>query len=140
MIVLIDSLAAVVLIAGWWVALSSYPQLPESIALHFDLSGEPDAWGGRRMIFLLPVVSTVIFVGEYALFRKAVAGGKMPGAMRLPLHLLLLELQVLFAGITFQISRIALGRARRLSAWFLLVVLSVIFGTTGWMLVAGKVR
>jgi len=58
---MIDALSVVVLILGWWIALSVYQRLPERVPVHFGLTGEADRWGGRWMIFLIPLVSTVIF-------------------------------------------------------------------------------
>ena len=37
-----------------------YPQLPETIALHFDLDGNPDLLSPRRSIFLIPGVALLI--------------------------------------------------------------------------------
>ena len=53
---LIDALSVVVLILGWSLALSVYPRLPERVPVHFGLRGEADRWGGRWMIFMIPLV------------------------------------------------------------------------------------
>jgi uncharacterized membrane protein len=41
-------------------SLMVYPRLPERIPMHFDLSGQPDAWEGRSLAawLLLPVIAT----------------------------------------------------------------------------------
>jgi len=44
---MIDALSIVVLILGWWIALSVYPRLPERVPVHFGLTGKADWWGGR---------------------------------------------------------------------------------------------
>ena len=41
-------------------------QLPDHIAIHFDLKGTPNGWGGRWAIFLTPVIS--IFTYALLLF------------------------------------------------------------------------
>jgi Domain of unknown function (DUF1648) len=136
----IDSLSVVVLILGWWIALSVYPRLPERVPVHFGLTGEADRWGGRWMIFLIPLVSTVIFALDYWIFEYAspISPKPIPPEMRTPLHLLLLELSVIFAYITWRMSKVAFGRARGLGGWFLPAALIAVFGACGWMWVLGR--
>jgi uncharacterized membrane protein len=140
MTILIDSLSAVVLILGWWIALVVYPRLPEQVPVHFGITGEADRWGGRWMIFLMPLISTAIFTLDYWLFEYASPGsGKpIPPEMKTLLHLLLLELSVMFTYITWRMSEVAFGRARGLGGWFLPVTLLVIFATCGWIWLSGR--
>jgi len=137
---LIDALSVVVLILGWWVALSVYPRLPEQVPVHFGLTGEADRWGRRWMIFLIPLVSTVIIALDYWLFEYVSPGSPrpIPPEMRTPLHLLLLELSVIFTYIAWRMSEVAFGRARGLGGWFLPVTLITVFATCGWMWVLGR--
>ena len=136
----IDSLSIVVLILGWWIALSVYPRLPERVPVHFGLTGEADRWGGRWMIFLIPLVGTVIFALDYWIFKfvSPRSPKPIPPEMRMPLHLLLLELSVIFAYITWRMSEVAFGKARGLGGWFLPVALITVFATCGWMCVLGR--
>jgi Protein of unknown function (DUF1648) len=140
MTILIDSLSVVVLIVGWWIALSAYPRLPEKVPVHFGFTGEADRWGGRWMIFLIPIVSTLILTLDYCIFEYASprSSKPIPPEMKAPLHLLLLELSVIFTFITWRISEIAFGRSRGLGGWFLPITLLAIFSTCGWMWVIGR--
>ncbi|MGE0128790.1 MAG: DUF1648 domain-containing protein [Blastocatellales bacterium] len=140
MMILIDSLAAIVVILGWWIAFSSYPRLPEKIPVHFGFTGKADQWGGRWMIFLMPLIATAIFALDYWIFAYASPGSSkpIPPQMQAPLHLLLLELAVLFTYITWRMSEVAFGRARGLGVWFLPVTLLAIFGSCGWIILAGR--
>ncbi len=140
MIPLIDSLSAVVLILGWWVALSVYPRLPESIPVHFGVSGEANRWGGRWMIFLMPIVGAAVLALDYWIFEYLSPGSPkpIPPEVKTPLHLLLLELSVMFTYITWRTSEVAFGRARGLGVWFLPVTLIAIFATSGWMWALGR--
>jgi hypothetical protein len=138
MITVIDALAIFFLLLSWWIAVSSYPRLPASIPLHFDLYGEADNWGGRWTILLLPVINTLVFVLEYWLFGYALTTKQMPAAMKLPVHLLWLEVNAIFAFLTWRISQVAFGRARGLGRWFLPVALLVVFITCGWLMLAGR--
>ena len=138
MIIFLESLAVVFLAIGWWIAFRSYPSLPERIPVHFGISGEADGWGGRWMIFLMPLIATLIFALEWFLFSRAVGSPKMPTTMNLPLHFLLLELTGLFTYITWRISEVALERVNGLGVWFLPVVMLGMAGTIAWMVIAGK--
>jgi uncharacterized membrane protein len=137
---LIDALSVVVLILGWSLALSVYPRLPERVPVHFGLRGEADRWGGRWMIFMIPLVSTAIVALDYWIFEYVSPGSPrpIPPEMRTPLHLLLLELSVIFTYITWRMSEVAFGRARGLGGWFLPMALIAVFATCGWMLVLGR--
>jgi hypothetical protein len=137
---LIDALSVVVLILGWWIALGVYPRLPERVPVHFGLKGEADRWGGRWMIFLIPLVSTAMIALNYWIFEYVSPGSPkpIPPEMRTPLRLLLLELSVIFTYITWRMSEVAFGRARGLGGWFLPAALIAVFATCGWMFVLGR--
>src|SRR5262245_64693700 len=104
MTILIDSLSIVFLILGWWIALSVYPRLPERVPVHFGFTGEADRWGGRWMIFLMPLVSAVISALDYWIFEYLSPGSPRPIPMETmtPLHLLLLEVNLMCAYITWR--------------------------------------
>jgi len=125
---------------GWWVAISVYSRLPEKVPVHFGLTGEADRWGGRWMIFMIPLISTVIFALDYWLFEylSPVSPKPIPPQMRTPLHLLLLELSVIFTFITWRMSEVAFGRARGIGGWFLPATLAALLATCGWMWLLGR--
>src|SRR5262245_30336931 len=118
---LIDGLSVVVLILGWWIALSVYPSLPERVPVHFGVTGEADRWGGRWMIFLMPLVGAAVIAFGYWLFEYLSPGSPrpIPPVLRMPLHLLPLILGGIFTYITWRMSEVAFGRARGLGGWFL---------------------
>ena len=39
-----------------------YNQLPESIPIHFDGSGKPDSYGGKKMFLLIPIIGIILFI------------------------------------------------------------------------------
>jgi hypothetical protein len=91
------------------------------------------------MIFMLPLVSTVVIALNYWLFEYVSPGSPrpIPPEMRAPLHLLLLVLSGIFTYITWRMSEVAFGRARGLGGWFLPVALVAIFGVCGWIWMLG---
>lgn len=140
MVIFFDSLTLVFLVLGWWAAIASYSALPETIPVHFDWKGEADGWGGRWMIFLMPVIATFIVTLNGFIFTKLAGSPKMPAAMLLPLHLMTLELTALFTYLTWRTCEVAFERAKGLGSWFLPVVMLAIMVTSAWMMVAGKVH
>ncbi|MBS1790416.1 MAG: DUF1648 domain-containing protein [Acidobacteria bacterium] len=139
MIVFFDCLSVVFLALCWWVAVSSYPSLPETIPVHFGISGEPDNWGGRWMIFLLPTIASLIVALDLFLFTRLEGTPKMAPAMKLPLHLMILELTALFAFITWRMSEVAFERAKSLGVRVLLLIVMAMVGTSVWIVIAGKI-
>lgn len=56
------------------VLLVTYPMIrwgsiPEQVPTHFDAAGNPDDWGGRAELLILPLVGVAIFVGLSVLAR-----------------------------------------------------------------------
>ncbi len=57
-------------VLGWTVTFSTwgfvavvYSGLPETIPVHFSISGEPDGFGKKSTIVLLPSIATFLFAG-----------------------------------------------------------------------------
>ncbi len=53
----------IVVIAVWILILYNYSTLPETIPIHYNLVGEPDKFGDKGNILILPIISIVLFVG-----------------------------------------------------------------------------
>ena len=56
---------ALVLLVG--VTVKYYGDLPETIATHFGLSGEPNGWGPRGVVLVMPIVGAFLFLTLTAL-------------------------------------------------------------------------
>lgn len=61
-----------------------FPDLPQRLALHFDAAGEPDRFGGRAQVFLLPLIGFMsigadLIVGMIVYLRDRVGGYLMWG-------------------------------------------------------------
>jgi uncharacterized membrane protein len=102
----IISAALVVLTVG--MVGRSYSSLPARIPIHFGLFGQPDQYGSRPMIWLLPAVQAVLVV----------AAGLVIFAAGAPAHgaavIIELEISALFTLITRGQIRVALGQAQKL--------------------------
>lgn len=57
--------ASVVFLVG--VTVKNYAILPETIATHFGLRGEPNGWGPRGVVLVMPIIGVFLFVTLTAL-------------------------------------------------------------------------
>ena len=53
----------VILLGATIFVLVMWPHVPEQIPTHFNISGEPDAYGGKGQMILLIVLAWVMFIG-----------------------------------------------------------------------------
>ena len=51
----------IALLLLWALVIYFYPQLPDTVPIHFNLHGEADGFGNRQTMFLLPVIATLLF-------------------------------------------------------------------------------
>ncbi|NOU92669.1 DUF1648 domain-containing protein [Paenibacillus sp. LMG 31456] len=46
-----------------------WSKLPAQVPIHFNVSGEVNGWGGKGTLFLLPILSIVVYIGLTILSR-----------------------------------------------------------------------
>jgi len=51
------------LLAIWFLTITSYSNLPDTIPIHFNGAGQIDGFGKKVNILILPLIATVFFVG-----------------------------------------------------------------------------
>jgi len=57
----IGGIALLVII--WTLSAFNYFQSPDTVPIHFNSSGQPDGYGGKVTLLLLPIIPTVIYLG-----------------------------------------------------------------------------
>lgn len=114
--------------------------LPEKIPTHFNIAGEPDGWGSKRTLLLLPALGVLMyallafmsrFPHVYNYLWKITeenAATQYRCARRLILALGA-EVAWLFLYIMWGTIRVATGEAADLGVVFLVVTLAVMLGT-----------
>lgn len=60
--VIAEALSIIALIGTVVFIIINYAELPESIPRHFDAAGNPDAYGSRSVIWVLPAVMTMLYI------------------------------------------------------------------------------
>lgn len=129
-----------------WSALSGADRLPARIPTHFDISGQPNAWGPTGILWLLPAVAT----GMYLLM--TILAGIRFRSYNLPVPVtdsnlpfiqdqtstmiawIKFELICLFIYLQWSILQAARTAQFRLSPLLIPAFLVVIFATVGWNL------
>ncbi|MEG4320294.1 MULTISPECIES: DUF1648 domain-containing protein [unclassified Microcoleus] len=116
--------------------------LPDRIPIHFGLGGQPDTWGDKVTIWMLPALAAIIFVVLTAVSRY-------PHTFNYPVRItqenarrqyllgrgllvwLKAEICWLFAFIVRQQIIVALGNAQRFSIELVFGITFLIFATVG---------
>jgi len=132
-------------------ALNGTERLPDRIPTHFDISGQPNAWGSPGFLWFLPIVATGLYLLITVLgsikFRRfnlpvAVTEANLPflqGRTSEMLAWIKCELLCLFVYLQWSIIQSARNGTFRLSPLLVPVFLVVIFSTVGWRL-TGMIR
>ena len=124
------------LVVNYWA------DLPDVVPIHFGIRGQPDNWGSKWWILLLPTVSLVIWA-------ILVTVRRFPHRFNYPFEItplnrkrqemlalnlvdwLRLEIAVLFALATWLQVSVAVGRSGGLGIWFLPGTLAILVITIG---------
>lgn len=114
----------------WAIPLINYFDLPEIIPIHFNAAGKADGFGNKIHIFILPIISTLLFIGLTILNKhphifnypsqiiKENAVDQYTNATRM-IRVLKLVIVVLFGLIVLKTIQNVNGYADGLGTWFL---------------------
>ncbi len=57
----VEAIAIVLLVTMWLAAIYGYIQAPDIVPIHFNGSGEPDGFGSKATIFLMPAIGSALY-------------------------------------------------------------------------------
>ena len=129
-------------------ALNGLEKLPNRIPTHFDISGQPNAWGPPGFLWFLPLVAIGLYLLMTVLgsirFRRynlpvAVTESNLPFIQEqtsVMVTWIKCEMLCLFAYLQWSIIQSARTSQFQLSPLLIPVFLVVIFSTVGWHLAA----
>ena len=139
--------ALVVLFATWGFTIYHFNKLPDIIATHFDFNGNPDGFGSKYTIWLLPIILTLVYMLIYVLNRyphkfnyltkitEQNAYKQYTLASRM-MRILLFNITILFAFITFKEIDGAYTKSSTLEWWFIPLLLGSMIIPTFYMIIA----
>ena len=145
----LDALALSTLVFMWVFALVNYTTLPETIPVHFDANGTADGYGSRLTLFLLPAIGSaqwfllgwVAGIPESYNYNFRITPENAAPHYRLSvrfIRLLRFVILLIFALIVVMMINAATGKKDGLGAWFLPLVLGLVFGPIIWYFVQAK--
>jgi len=128
----------ILLIIIWLLVIGHYHRLPAKIPVHFDVTGQADRMGKKWMIWMIPSVTTILFIGLTLLnsyphlfnyptrITDENAYTQYTLATRLIRYLKTI-LVLIFGLMENQLIKSAEGKAEGLGQWFMLAALLLIF-------------
>lgn len=117
-----------------------WPGLPSTIAIHFGAKGDPDGWGSKAALLLLPALSLFLYAGLTLLrqiphhfnYLKPITEQNAHYQYRTAIHMLSwlkLEIVLLFGYIQWALIRNAEGLPSGIGIWLLPAALAAVIGT-----------
>ncbi len=129
-----DLLAIVAILYTIYIIFANYRAMPETIPSHFGFSGKPDAYSGKGTVFLLPIVSIILYAGMALVARKphvfnypvtiTVANAEREYILaRQFLATIRAAIVCMFTYLTWSLIEVAQGKTFGLGSFFLPVIL-----------------
>jgi uncharacterized membrane protein len=120
----------------WTGTIAFFSKLPDQIPSHFDAAGQADDFSHKKSIFVLPIISTVLYAGmtilnryphifNYPTIVTAENARRLYTSATRLVRVLKLVVVVIFSGIVFMTYKISLSDTEGLGAWFLPVVVGL---------------
>ncbi|UOR11182.1 DUF1648 domain-containing protein [Halobacillus amylolyticus] len=123
-----------------------WTRIPDTIPVHFSVSGEPDRYGGKWSVVALPIISLFIWV-TFTMLEKYPhvhnyivninennAGAQYKNAV-LMLSMLKLVIVLTFSYLTWASIQIGLGYQESLGLWPMIITLGGTLGVTFYFLI-----
>jgi len=135
---LVEAVAGICLIYMVVQIIVEYPGLEGKIATHFNASGQPDAWGSKTSMLILPIVTIVLYAGLTIINRSPhlfnypfeITEHNAEKQFQLAKSLIIIlkaGITGIFAYIQFQTINVSSGQAGGLGAMFLVLVMAITF-------------
>ncbi|MGQ2982482.1 DUF1648 domain-containing protein [Flavobacterium sp.] len=135
---ILEAMAIVLVAVLWTMLVFGYANLPETIPIHFNGVGDPDGYGDKNTLFLLPVIGTLLYFMLTVLSTRphifnypvAITPENAEKQYRISVRMMRaikLSVLVVFCTIEYGSYRVALGKQEGLGSYFIIFVLAVIF-------------
>ena len=134
--VIIEFISITLLILMWVYCIVNYMELPDTIATHFNGAGEPDGYGSKQTVWVIPIIATVMYIGLFILNKyphthnymvniteeNALKNYKFSTRIVRVVNFLCV---LLMTYITYMIVESAFGKQFNLGTWFVPLVIGV---------------
>lgn len=58
----LEAICIIGIIYAIYMLVSYWSKIPETVAIHFTLSGEPDQWGSKKWLFIMPIMAISVYI------------------------------------------------------------------------------
>jgi uncharacterized membrane protein len=135
---ILDSTGKLLIIIIWGLTLFVFFKLPTIIPTHFNASGQPDDYGNKLTILILPIIATLVYLGLTKLnqhphsfnyinsITEDNAEKQYTIATRM-LRILKTAILIIFSNIILFTYFTTKGITNGLGIWFLPLTLSIVF-------------
>jgi len=134
LIIELSSIAIILLM--WCYCIINYADLPDTIATHFNGLVEPDGFGNKLTIWIIPIIATVIYVGlfilnKYPYMHNYMVNITQDNALKnyrlntRVLRVINFLCALLMTYLTYMIVESAFGKQFNLGTWFVPIVIGV---------------
>lgn len=144
----LEIIACLLLLLTAGLSIYAYTGMPETIPIHFNLQGQPDDYGSKGTIFLLPVVC-VFTMGMMYFILKSPSMQKFNYPRKVKpenqekfrllslrlIRMIMVTVGILFLALTMEIWLIATGVLRPLGSWFFVLLLLLVFLPIGYYMI-----
>ena len=142
----IEMISWTLLIGIWILVITSFSDLPETIPIHFNGTGEADGFGVKTNIFGLPIIGTIVFVGMTILNKNHHVSNYLTritnenslsqfyNAVRM-IRVVKLITVLVFGLILIRTIKITNGSADGLGNWFLPLIIGLFIIPTFYFLI-----
>lgn len=134
--IIVELISITLLILMWGYCIINYFELPDTIATHFNAIGEPDGFGSKQTIWIIPIVATVMYIGLFILNKyphmhnyminiteeNALKNYRFSTRIVRVVNFLCV---LLMTYITYMIVESAFGKQFNLGTWFVPIVIGV---------------
>jgi len=134
--IIVELISITLLILMWGYCIINYFKLPDTIATHFNAVGEPDGFGSKQTIWIIPIVTTVMYIGLFILNKyphmhnyminiteeNALKNYRFSTRIVRVVNFLCV---LLMTYITYMIVESAFGKQFNLGTWFVPIVIGV---------------
>lgn len=139
---ILDLLSILFLLGIYGYIIVNWSEIPDRVPTHFNFAGEPDSWGGKGSVLVLPIVATFLFKTMFIL-------SKFPHIFNYPVEVTPENAEGMYRNsrkmlivmnffLTFflaigarEMINVAQGK-EGLGMWYMIGMLVSIFGTMGY--------
>ncbi|WP_010283219.1 DUF1648 domain-containing protein [Bacillus timonensis] len=139
---ILETLSIVILLGIYGYIIVNWSEIPDRVPTHFNFAGEPDSWGGKGSILILPIIATFLFKTMFILskfphihnYPIEVTPENAESIYRISRKMLItinFFLTFFLAIGAWEMANVAQGN-EGLGMWYLIGLLVSIFGTMGY--------